>query len=60
MVLSKNHVAITLYKKLGFTIVGTLPQGVRNPDGSYQDGYIMFRNLNDFSFDNNLLQKKEK
>lgn len=45
MVLSKNTLAIKLYKKLGFSIVGTIPQAVRNPDGSYQDGYVMHRQL---------------
>ncbi len=40
MVLSKNILAIRLYEKLGFNIIGTIPQSVRNRDGSYQDGYI--------------------
>jgi len=47
MVLSQNIAAVKLYQKLGFTITGTLPQAVRNPDGSYQDGYIMHRKLED-------------
>ena len=46
MVLSQNDIAIKLYDKLGFKIVGTIPQAVRNPDGSYQDGYVLFRTLN--------------
>jgi DNA-binding MarR family transcriptional regulator/L-amino acid N-acyltransferase YncA len=45
LVFSKNEGAINLYQKLGFTITGTLPEAVRNPDGSYQDGYIMHRKL---------------
>lgn len=45
MVLSQNTLAVTLYKKLGFTIVGTIPDAVRNPDGSYQDGYVMHKKL---------------
>lgn len=45
MVLSQNIVATKLYQKLGFNIVGTLPQAIRCPDGSYQDGYIMHRLL---------------
>ncbi len=49
MVLSKNVLAIKLYQRLGFTIVGTIPQGVRNPDGSYQDGYIMYRKIDDLN-----------
>ncbi len=45
MVLSQNISAIRLYQKLGFNIVGTLPRAIRNPDGSYQDGYILHREL---------------
>lgn len=45
MVFSKNTPAIKLYEKLGFNIIGTLPQAVRNPDGSYQDSYVMHRKL---------------
>lgn len=46
MVLSQNVIAMKLYEKLGFKIVGTIPQAIRNLDGSYQDGYILFRMLN--------------
>lgn len=45
MVLSQNKLAVKLYQKLGFNIAGTLPEAVRNPDGSYQDGYVMYRKL---------------
>lgn len=45
MVLSKNVKAVKLYKKLGFEIVGTIPQAVRNPDHSYQDGLVLFKSL---------------
>ena len=47
MVLSQNTLAVKLYERLGFNIVGTIPEAVRNPDGSYQDGYVMHRKLND-------------
>lgn len=47
MVLSQNALAVKLYEKLGFNIVGIIPQAVRNPDGSYQDGYVMHRKLDD-------------
>lgn len=43
MVLSQNAVAIKLYQKLKFNIIGTIPKAIRNPDGNYQDGYIMHR-----------------
>lgn len=45
MVLSQNISAIKLYQKLGFNIIGTIPQAIRNPDGSYQEGHIFHRNL---------------
>lgn len=48
MVLSNNVGAVKLYERLGFANVGTLSDAVRNPDGSYQDGYIMFRKLEDY------------
>ncbi len=47
MVLSQNKLAIKLYERLGFNIVGTIPQAVRNPDGNFQDGYVMHRKLDD-------------
>ena len=47
MVLSQNMLAVKLYERLGFNIVGTIPQAVRNPDGSFQDGYVMYRQLKD-------------
>lgn len=46
MVLSQNFIAVKLYQKLGFNIVGTIPNAIRNPDGSYQQGYILHRELN--------------
>lgn len=45
MVLSQNRLAVKLYQKLGFNIVGTLPEAIRNPDGSYQDGFVIYRKL---------------
>jgi len=45
MVLSQNKIAVKLYHKLGFKIVGTIPNGVRNPDGSYQDGFVMYKKI---------------
>jgi DNA-binding MarR family transcriptional regulator/L-amino acid N-acyltransferase YncA len=45
MVLSQNTFAVKLYQKLGFSMVGVLQEAVRNPDGSYQDGYVMYRKL---------------
>lgn len=45
MVLSQNVIAIRLYLRLGFKVIGIIPQAIRNSDKSYQDGYIFFRTL---------------
>lgn len=42
-VLSQNQVAIKLYEKLGFRIIGSIPSQLKN--GSSQDGYIMYREI---------------
>lgn len=42
MVLSQNTLAVKLYERLGFNIIGTIPEAVRNSDGSFQDGYVMY------------------
>ena len=36
-VVATNKWAIHLYKKLGFTALGTIPGGFKMPDGSYED-----------------------
>lgn len=45
MVLSQNKLAVKLYEKLGFKVVGTIPEAVRNRDGTFQDGFVMHRFL---------------
>lgn len=45
MVLSQNTLAVKLYERLGFNVIGIIPQAVRNPSGNYQDGYVMHRKL---------------
>lgn len=45
MVLSQNNIAIKLYQKFGFTILATIPEAIRNPNGNFQDGYIMYQKL---------------
>jgi len=45
MVLSQNLIAMKLYQKLGFNIIGSIPRAIRNPDGSYQQGYVLHREL---------------
>ena len=42
---SKNRRAINLYMKYGFTVFGTRPHGLKYPDGSYDNDYLMIRVL---------------
>ncbi len=44
-VLSSNAPAVELYKKLGFAIVGTLPQAFRHRRLGLVDVYVMHRPL---------------
>lgn len=44
-VVSTNAPAVELYKKLGFAIVGTLPQAFRHAQLGLVDAYVMFRFL---------------
>lgn len=44
-VFSQNTSAIKIYRKLGFSIIETIPQAIRYPDGTYQDAYVMYRTL---------------
>lgn len=45
LVFSQNGPAVHLYHKLGFTLIGTVPEAIRNPDDTYQDGLIFYRSL---------------
>ena len=40
---SKNHRALGLYIRYGFTVYGTRPHGMKYPDGSYDNDYLMVR-----------------
>ena len=42
---SKNRRALGLYLKYGFTVYGTRPHGMKYPDGSYDNDYLMVRML---------------
>jgi ribosomal protein S18 acetylase RimI-like enzyme len=46
-VVSTNELAVRLWQRLGFKIVGTLPDAFRHPTEGYVDVYIMFRSLMD-------------
>ncbi len=45
MVVSTNEAALALWKKLGFTIVGTLPKVFRHKKLGLVDAYVMHRFL---------------
>ncbi|KST66304.1 GNAT family N-acetyltransferase [Mastigocoleus testarum] len=42
-VVSTNKPAVTLWEKLGFTIVGTLPKAFKHKELGYIDAYVMYR-----------------
>ena len=44
-VVSTNRVAVKLWKKLGFKIIGTIPKGFNHQQLGYVDAYIMFREI---------------
>jgi len=46
-VVSTNHAAVALWKKLGFAIVGTLPKAFQHRDLGLVDAYVMYRFLDD-------------
>jgi ribosomal protein S18 acetylase RimI-like enzyme len=46
-VVSTNSGAVKLWKKLGFSIVGTLPKAFRHPRLGYVDAYVMYQLLED-------------
>lgn len=42
---SKNRRALSLYLKNGFMVYGTRPHGMKYPDGSYDNDYLMIKML---------------
>jgi ribosomal protein S18 acetylase RimI-like enzyme len=50
-VVSTNTSAVMLWKKLGFEIVGTLPQAFRHSEQGLVDAYVMYRFLSDIDAD---------
>jgi L-amino acid N-acyltransferase YncA len=44
-VVSTNVAAVTLWQRLGFNIVGTLPGAFRHRTNGYVDAYVMFQTL---------------
>ena len=45
-VLRNNATAVRLWEKIGFSIIGTIPNGYKNVKSEYSDVYIMFKALN--------------
>ena len=45
LVVSKNESGLSLWKKLGFEIAGTLPNAYLHETHGFVDAYVMYRNL---------------
>lgn len=45
IVVSTNTIAVDLWKKLGFRIIGTTPKGFRHQELGLVDSYIMFQEV---------------
>ena len=45
LVVSTNQVAVQLWEKSGFRIIGTIPNGFHHLQLGYVDAYIMFREI---------------
>jgi ribosomal protein S18 acetylase RimI-like enzyme len=46
-VASSNDVAVALWKKLGFDVVGTLPRAFNHPTLGLVDAFVMYKWLAD-------------
>jgi ribosomal protein S18 acetylase RimI-like enzyme len=44
-VVKDNTKAFSLYKKMGFEVMGTLPNNMKYKDGTYTDAYLMVKKL---------------
>jgi ribosomal protein S18 acetylase RimI-like enzyme len=45
LVVSSNEGAVHLWKKMGFAIVGTIPEAFRHPRLGFVDAYVMYKRL---------------
>jgi hypothetical protein len=50
-VVSTNEPAVTLWKRLGFAVVGTVPKAFRHRELGLVDIYVMHRSLDDIPGD---------
>ncbi len=46
-VVASNTAAVALWQKMGFKIVGTVPNAFRHATNGLTDVYIMYRSLDD-------------
>jgi ribosomal protein S18 acetylase RimI-like enzyme len=46
-VVSTNEAAVRLWQRLGFQIVGTLPDAFRHSNGKFVDAYVMYCSLSE-------------
>lgn len=47
LVVSSNEVAVRLWKKLGFDIIGKIPEAFRHPTHGYVDAFVMYKRLSE-------------
>jgi ribosomal protein S18 acetylase RimI-like enzyme len=45
LVVATNHVAVELWKKLGFAIIGTLPGAFKHSTLGFVNAFVMYKNL---------------
>ena len=45
LVVSTNYTAVSLWEKMGFSIIGTVPQAFRHAQLGYVDAHIMYKKL---------------
>jgi ribosomal protein S18 acetylase RimI-like enzyme len=45
LVVSTNEGAVHLWKKLGFDIIGTIPEAFHHPSHGYVDAFVMYKRL---------------
>jgi ribosomal protein S18 acetylase RimI-like enzyme len=45
LVVSTNENAVGLWKKMGFEIIGTVPEGFKHASRGYVDALIMYKKL---------------
>ena len=49
LVVSTNTGAVRLWKKLGFDVIGTIPEAFHHPTHGYVDAFVMYKRLSEES-----------